>query len=1189
MGCRYVNPENPSLIFRKEIIRKHGSSIYVILESHLLADEKLVIDGYEWFGHNRRDISTRAWSGSGGVGFLVKRELLNKYGGPYDMIKLDDSSEDILWMKLCLHDDHNVGIILCAAYLPPVNSSRGDRTQEFFDNLLAQAYMLHDGSMIKICTDLNGHIGQKQDCDISELVPISRTPLDDRKSDKRGDSIIEFLYNSTMCILNGRFTGDNYTSISNKGVAVSDYMIVSQAHFKLIKDFKVLTVTEATDRYGIVPHVLAKRPDHSLLTSHFSFSQFHDFCDTSSDIPNQGSLNDSSIVHRKYNVKILPDDLFYSDQCRNSLLSIIDRLEKSHMIQSDIDQMYDDLLSTIHTEMDSKLDYKDYSPSTKKRRRNKKPHWNDELEKLWGDVKSLERIYLKEKVNRIRREKRQAFVNKRNEFDKALKKAERRYNATKQTGIHHLRSANPQAFWDQLDELGPGKKSGRVSDSVKLSDGTQTSDIQVVLAKWRTDFEQLYKLCDNGPINNDMFKRMENISEQWSAEYANLVSQPLDPDSQASVDVHSANDILNRDITYEETCNALRMSKNGKAVGIDNIANEILKCDPLSASLHRLFQAVFEHNIVPSMWWRAMIHPALKKGKSPLFPLSHRGLSLMSTICKVFGSILNQRLMLYLETNEILVEEQNGFRKLRSCLDHIFVLTTIIRNRLQQNLSTYCCFIDFEKAFDSVHYPSLWYKMLAYRIHGRMLNVIKTLYENLENSVRVNGRLTDWFSQTAGVRQGDVLSPTLFALYINDLAYDVKQFGAQYGVKVGDDIVNILLFADDVVLISDSEVGLQLLLNITNNWARDWRLRFNMDKTNIVHFRKPSVQCTSFPYTLGSEYVKYADCYRYLGLTISEHLDYTVGTTILNKASSKALGRVTSKFLVLNGLSHSTYKAMFNCMVCPVMDYSAAIWGCKEYACFNTTQHRAMRSFLGVGMQTPVAAMYSDLKWCPPHIRHKLAALRYWWKLTHQPSYRLSRKIFDWDYSLALNNKSCWSTDVKKILIDCDMENYFSVDNWYNTDFFKFSNFVKTALTNKWQSSLKERSLNMSRMKLFYEITFDHCTHAQPYINIRSRQKRSVLAKIRMGCLKLKIETGRYRSIPEAQRICDNCDLNEVENEKHFIFYCSKHTDIRNDKLNCLLDNDYDDVQNLKMIFSDVERSKKFASYLLEGLENRIS
>ena len=81
MGFRYVNPENPSLIFRKEIIEKHGSSIYAILETHLINDEKLVIDGYEWYGHNRRDISTKAWSGSGGVGFLVKKELLQKYGG----------------------------------------------------------------------------------------------------------------------------------------------------------------------------------------------------------------------------------------------------------------------------------------------------------------------------------------------------------------------------------------------------------------------------------------------------------------------------------------------------------------------------------------------------------------------------------------------------------------------------------------------------------------------------------------------------------------------------------------------------------------------------------------------------------------------------------------------------------------------------------------------------------------------------------------------------------------------------------------------------------------------------------------------------------------------------------------------------------------------------------------------------
>ena len=279
-------------------------------------------------------------------------------------------------------------------------------------------------------------------------------------------------------------------------------------------------------------------------------------------------------------------------------------------------------------------------------------------------------------------------------------------------------------------------------------------------------------------------------------------------------------------------------------------------------------------------------------------------------------------------------------------------------------------------------------------------------------------------------------------------------------------------------------------------------------------------------------------------------------------------------------------------MVCPVMDYSAAIWGCKEHVCFNTTQHRAMRSFLGVGMQTPIAAMYSDLKWCPPHIRHKLAAVRYWSKLTRLPEFRLPRRVFEWDYSLALKKKPCWSADILKVLTACDMEGHFPREGWNLCDTYKLSNLVKTNLLSSWQDSLRNRSIDMSRMKLFYEISdldFRQNVRPQPYINIRSRRKRSVLAKCRMGTLPLKIETGRYRSIAEHQRICINCDLDLIENEKHFIFYCTKHTEIRNDKLNRLLDNDYDDIQNLKMIFHDFDRSKDFATFLLEGLVNRLS
>ena len=169
-----------------------------------------------------------------------------------------------------------------------------------------------------------------------------------------------------------------------------------------------------------------------------------------------------------------------------------------------------------------------------------------------------------------------------------------------------------------------------------------------------------------------------------------------------------------------------------------------------------------------------------------------------------------------MEAHGLYAEEQNGFRRLRSCLDHLFTLTTIIRNRKAQKQDTYCAFIDFEKAFDSVEYPLLWFKLAACGIQGKMLHAIQAMYRNLESCVRVNGRLTDWFNQTAGVRQGDTLAPTLFAIFINDLVPEINNL--RRGIRtLQDDMVSILLYADDVILISESSDDLQDMLNTLYN------------------------------------------------------------------------------------------------------------------------------------------------------------------------------------------------------------------------------------------------------------------------------------------------------------------------------------------------------------------------------------
>ena len=103
----------------------------------------------------------------------------------------------------------------------------------------------------------------------------------------------------------------------------------------------------------------------------------------------------------------------------------------------------------------------------------------------------------------------------------------------------------------------------------------------------------------------------------------------------------------------------------------------------------------------------------------------------MSTVAKVYSTIINNRVTAFMEARGLYAEEQNGFRRLRSCLDHLFTLTTIIRNRKAQKQDTYCAFIDFEKAFDSVEYPLLWFKLAACGIQGKMLHAIQAMYRNL--------------------------------------------------------------------------------------------------------------------------------------------------------------------------------------------------------------------------------------------------------------------------------------------------------------------------------------------------------------------------------------------------------------------------------------------------------------------------
>ena len=115
--------------------------------------------------------------------------------------------------------------------------------------------------------------------------------------------------------------------------------------------------------------------------------------------------------------------------------------------------------------------------------------------------------------------------------------------------------------------------------------------------------------------------------------------------------------------------------------------------------------------------------------------------------------------------------------------------------------------------------------------------------------------------------------------------------------------------------------------------------------------------------------IKISDKYVYLGLTLTEFLDYNVTAKIIAQSASRALGLVISKYKSLGGMPFDVFKKLFDSLVWSVISYGAAIWGTKSYSCINAVQNRAMRFYLGTGKYTPTAALFGDMGWIPPLLK----------------------------------------------------------------------------------------------------------------------------------------------------------------------------------------------------------------------------
>ena len=1151
---------------REHILTEHGSDIYCLIETKLDRRSSISCDGYQCIPHNRQVRHVNATTTSGGVAILIKSSLFDNFS----FRVVDTAIDGILGVQITDKSTEFV-ILIYVCYLPPVNTTWVYDSNAFFAHLISELYMNNYADVTLLAGDFNARIGNGHDVDysIDSDIPL-RKSIENVKSG-HGDQFLEFLNDTKLAIINGRVNpeNDNFTFLSSRGQSCVDYMVVPHDCLSSVSYFNVDLASDLVNKYNAFRYIAhnSKVPDHSMLTVTLAVIHADNrhnaptVTDAHCNVPNNNS------TRKVYNFNNLNEHSLNSEMWRIAISDISDRLISNCSHQTQLDDIYNQLCSEIFKELDTNLGFRLLSKKSRKKYKSSKPYWNEELYRLWLSMNCKEKAFnkYKGKNRHCKTQLLKEFKDSQQIFDKSLRKSARKYNAKQIEDIEIASSKDPKTFWNQIKQLGP-RTHKNIPIKVRTEAG-YTMDPGEVAKIWGDEF-------------NKLLNQSESNEQYDEAFYEIIVNERIRLENEMKNDNYENNFMLNDDISFHEIEAVSVRLKNKKSTGIDLIPNEVIKCKTVQLLLYRLFKTCFEKGMVPSTWQQSMIKPIPKgANKDPHVPLNYRGISLISCISKTYSALINNRIVKYCEMLGLFPDEQNGFRSNRSCEDHIFTLTSVLKNRIANKKSTFCAFIDLEKAFDWLNRDLLLYKLIEHNIDGNMYRTIKSMLSRTSSCVRISNELqSNWFKNNYGVRQGDCLSPTLFSLYINDLAKTIKEHGPK--LMMDNILLNILLYADDMVLIAESEEDLQKLLDIMQQWCYKWRLKVNIEKSKVVHFRAPRKQRSNSTFNYGEHEIDIVPSYKYLGVIMDEFLKFNLCTKTLANAGGRALGAIISKFRHLKGVGYTTFSKLYESKVQSILEYGSGVWGYAKETNIEIVQHRAMRYFLGVHKFAPNAGIYGDMGWIKHSLSRYICMVRLWNRCLNMNVNRLTRKVFIWD----LQTNQGWGKEIKSVFHKLGLINYFNNRIPCNTELVKEK--IRSVMEEQWKEEIENKP-KLRTYKLFkseFQI--------EDYVYCNNRQKRSLTAQLRIGILPLRVETGRFSNLALNDRHCYMCPGQEVEDELHFICTCPLYDDLRNNLFTIALQKSpifirMDNVQKLVFLFQNVGR--ELSRFLVQAWGRRRS
>jgi hypothetical protein len=315
----------------------------------------------------------------------------------------------------------------------------------------------------------------------------------------------------------------------------------------------------------------------------------------------------------------------------------------------------------------------------------------------------------------------------------------------------------------------------------------------------------------------------EELMEVWRAYYNKLANEefPWNRDTLTEVDAVCG---PSEEITFEEVKAAVKKMKNCKAAGPSGVVADMVKAagDAGSSWITEICNLVVKEGKIPDDWSKSWMVNVYKGKGDALECGSYRGIKLLEHVMKILERVIESRVRKIVKIDDM----QFGFMAGKGTTDAIFIVRQLQEKYLAKNKDLWMAFVDLEKAFDRVPREVVWWALRNMGVDEWIVSVIKSMYEGATTSVKLNGRVSKGFGVKVGVHQGSVLSPLLFIIVLEALSKNFKE-----GLPME------LLYADDLVLMAETEELLVVKIKKWKAGLEEKGLRVNMGKTKVMRCR----------------------------------------------------------------------------------------------------------------------------------------------------------------------------------------------------------------------------------------------------------------------------------------------------------------------------------------------------------------